>query len=129
MFSMNQGGLYFLTMVPRFVKVLHFADYNRPNHESSQEISEICEASLRIVKCLKSECISLLIISWNKITIGNGNKLQNAPQLCLGYSSLTSAIIVSPNVMYMRDFVLWIARVVRLPYRLLSNSRPGWVTA
>ena len=49
-----------------------------------------------------------------KLQRGNRNTLQNAPQLCLGYSPLTSAItraiIVSPNIMNMRDFVLWIAR-------------------
>ena len=50
--------------------------------------------------------IIIMIIPGNKITTGNGNKLQNAPQLCLGYSPLASAIIVSPNIMYMRDFVL-----------------------
>ena len=41
-----------------------------------------------------------------KLQRGNQNKLQNAPQLCLGYSSLTSAIKILPNIMYMRDFVL-----------------------
>ena len=46
------------------------------------------------------------VMAENNITTGNGNKLQNAPQLCLGYSPPTSAIIVSPNIMYMRDFVL-----------------------
>ena len=44
-----------------------------------------------------------------KLQRGNRNKLQNARQLCLGYSPLTSAIIVSPNMMYKRDFVSWIA--------------------
>ena len=42
-----------------------------------------------------------------KLQRGNQNKLQNAPQPFLGYNPL---IIVSSNVMYMRDFVLWIAR-------------------
>ena len=48
--------------------------------------------------------------SGNKITTGNGNKLQTAPELCFNYSPLTSPIIVSPNIMYMRDFVLRLAR-------------------
>ena len=37
----------------------------------------------------------------NKIQTGNGHKLVNAPQLCLGYSPPTSAIIGSQNIMYM----------------------------
>ena len=46
------------------------------------------------------------IIAGNKIPTGNGYKLENALQLGLVYSSLTFAIIVSPNIVYMRDFVL-----------------------
>ena len=65
----------------------------------------------------------------NEITTGNGNKLQNAPQLCLG-CSLTSAIIVSPNIMYMRDFVLWIARrrstCLKCPNRS-TNQHLNWL--
>ena len=50
-----------------------------------------------------------LLGTGNKIPTGNGHKFQNAPQLWLGYSPPTSAI-VSPNIMYMRDFELWTAR-------------------
>ena len=58
-------------------------------------------------KSLRWNSVSALknVRAGNKITTGNRNKLQNAPQPCLGYSPLTSAIIVSPNIMYMRDFV------------------------
>ena len=37
---------------------------------------------------------------------GMETSFKNALQLGLAYSSLTSAFIVSPNIMYMRDFVL-----------------------
>ena len=64
--------------------------------------------------CKYLEARSILVQSYyklgRKLQRGNRNKLQNASQLCLGYSPLTSAIMVSPNIMNMRDFVLWIAR-------------------
>ena len=47
-------------------------------------------------------------ISSPKVSLNLGRKspLRNAPQLCLRNSPLTSAIIVSPHIMYMPDFVL-----------------------
>ena len=39
-----------------------------------------------------------------KLQRGNRISFKNAPQLCLGYNPLTFAIIVSSDIMYMRDY-------------------------
>ena len=62
---------------------------------------------------LLTEC-TLLTISWEgNYKEGIETSLKNAPRLsrlCLGYNPLTSDILVSPNIMNMRDLVLWILR-------------------
>ena len=54
-------------------------------------------------------CMLGIVLAGKKITKRESKQASNAPQLCLGYSPLTSAIIVSPTIINMRDFVLWIA--------------------